>query len=286
ARPTTAAAAHATAAPPGADRATAAARATTAAATTAATTTQAATTGATAAAADPRSEAANARSTAEPDSPAHEPVPLDAAGHHTAAGKPGVSLGAAFALLRRRDFRMVVIAATVMGLATIGDGFVYLVLQRHHAIATGWFPLLAVGTNLAYLLLAVPLGHLADRVGRARVYLGGFAALAVVYGLLAAGGGGTAGLVVTVALYGAFYAATDGVLMALAGPLLPEALKTTGIALVQSGQSLAYLGSSILFGAAWQWWGPGPALCAAAGAALTALALVTSILRRGTTKHA
>jgi MFS family permease len=200
--------------------------------------------------------------------------------------KAAVSLGAALGLLRRRDFRIVVVAAAVMGLATIGDGFVYLVLQRHHDIAAGWFPLLAVGTNLAYLALAIPLGALADKVGRARVYLGGFAALAVVYLLLAAGAGGTTTLVVTVALYGAFYAATDGVLMAVAGPLLPEALKTTGIALVQSGQSLAYLGSSVLFGAAWQLWGPGPALVAAAGVALAALFLVASILLRGTTKHA
>ncbi|MER7009624.1 MFS transporter [Dactylosporangium sp. NPDC000555] len=192
-----------------------------------------------------------------------------------------VSLRAAFALLRRGEFRLVVIAATVMGLATIGDGFVYLVLQRQHDVAAGWFPLLAVGTSLVYLLLAVPLGNLADRIGRPRVYLAGFAALVAVYLVLAAGPGGTPALVVTVALYGAFYAATDGVLMAVAGPLLPEALRTTGIALVQSGQSLAYLASSILFGVAWQLWGPGPALIAAAGAALAALALVASILLKG-----
>ncbi|WP_432824968.1 MFS transporter [Dactylosporangium sp. CA-092794] len=199
-------------------------------------------------------------------------------------GKP--TARAALALLGRRDFRLVVLAATVMGLATIGDGFVYLVLQRHNDLAVGWFPLLAVGTNLAYLLLAVPAGHLADRIGRGRVYLAGFAALVAVYLILAAGLGGTGALVVTVALYGAFYAMTDGVLMAVAGPLLPEALKTTGIALVQSGQSLAYLASSVLFGAAWQLWGPGPALLAAAGTAVAALWLVASILLRGTTKNA
>ncbi|MFI5910130.1 MFS transporter [Dactylosporangium sp. NPDC051541] len=197
-----------------------------------------------------------------------------------------VSIRAAAALLARRECRLVVLAAAVMGLATIGDGFVYLLLQRHHRLAAGWFPLLAVGTNLVYLLLAVPLGHLADRVGRVRVYVSGFAALAAVYVTLGTGGTGTGALVVTVALYGTFYAATDGVLMALAGPLLPEALRTTGIALVQSGQSIAYLGSSILFGLAWQLWGPEPALLTAAATAVLALLLVTSIFRTGTTKNA
>jgi hypothetical protein len=55
-------------------------------------------------------------------------------------------------------------------------------------------------------------------------------------------------------LYGVFYAATDGVLMALAAPLLPAALRTTGLALIQTGQALAYLVSSVLFGLAWSWW--------------------------------
>lgn len=71
-------------------------------------------------------------------------------------------------------------------------------------------------------------------------------------------------IALTLALYGAFYAATDGVLIALAGPVLPARLRTTGIALVQTGQALAYLVSSVLFGLAWQAWGPENAIRAAA----------------------
>ena len=131
----------------------------------------------------------------------------------------------------------------------------------------GWFPLLAVGTNLAYLLLATPLGVLADRIGRLQVVLGGYAALVLVYLLLFGPVGGWPLLVLVLALYGLFYAATDGVLMALAGPVLPAALRTTGIALIQTGQALAYLVSSVLFGLAWTVWGP-------AGATRIAAALV------------
>ena len=56
----------------------------------------------------------------------------------------------------------------------------------------------------------------------------------------------------TLGLHGLFYAATDGVLVAFAGPVLPARLRTTGIALIQTGQALAYLVSSVLFGLAWR----------------------------------
>jgi MFS family permease len=179
-----------------------------------------------------------------------------------------------------RRLRLVVMAACVIGLATIGDGFVYLLLQRRNDLPISWFPLLAVGVNLVYLVLAVPLGSLGDRVGRTRVYLAGFGALVLVYLLLALPTGGWPVLVATLVLYGAFYAATDGVLMAIAGPLIPEHLRTTGLALVQTGQALAYLVSSVLFGLAWSAWGTGPALLVAAGAALAALGVVATAVRR------
>ena len=43
-----------------------------------------------------------------------------------------------------------------------------------------------MGTSLAYLLLAAPLGVLADRIGRLPVILGGYIALGLVYALLSA----------------------------------------------------------------------------------------------------
>ncbi|WP_340682733.1 MFS transporter [Amycolatopsis coloradensis] len=189
-----------------------------------------------------------------------------------------VSLSAALSLVRAAEVRRLFLAACVLGIATIGDGFVYLLLQRREDIATGWFPLLAVGGNLAYLLLGAPLGAVADRVGRLTVTLCGYGALAVVYLLLASPVTGWPLLVITLGLYGAFYAATDGVLMALASRMLPEPLLATGISLIQTGQALAYLFSSVLFGLAWQVWGAGMATGLAAGAALLAIAITLVLL--------
>ncbi|GAB1691559.1 MFS transporter [Krasilnikovia sp. M28-CT-15] len=184
----------------------------------------------------------------------------------------------AAALVRRGPLRPVLLGATLLGLSTIGDGFVYLLLQRRESLAVGWFPLLAVGTSLAYLLLAAPLGVLADRIGRRPVLLAGYAALLAVYLLLAAPWAGLPGLVLVLGLYGAFYAATDGVLMALAGPLLPAELRTTGIALVQTGQALAYLASSVAFGLAWQCWGATGAVRVTAAAAVVTLTASAALL--------
>ena len=193
----------------------------------------------------------------------------------------GTSPRAVLGLLRSAAVRRTAAAAILLGLATIGDGFVYLLLQRREDLAVGWFPLLAVGTSLAYLLLATPLGALADRIGRLPVLLAGYAALAVVYLMLFGPLAGWPLVVLALALYGLFYAATDGVLMALVGPLLPEGLRTTGLALVQTAQALAYVCSSVLFGFAWQYWGPAAATRTAAGAVgLAALAIAVLLAPR------
>ncbi|SDW57458.1 Nitrate/nitrite transporter NarK [Amycolatopsis xylanica] len=191
-----------------------------------------------------------------------------------------VSPRAALALLRTAGVRRLLLAACVLGMSTIGDGFVYLLLQRKEDIATGWFPLLAVGTNLAYLLLAAPLGAFADRVGRLPVLLAGYGGLVAVYLLLASPLRGWPLFALALGLYGAFYASTDGVLMALAGPVLPEALRTTGISLIQTGQALSYLVSSVLFGLAWQVWGATTAISAAAVLVLAAIAGTFALLRQ------
>ena len=41
---------------------------------------------------------------------------------------------------------------------------------------------LAVATALIFMLLAIPMGQLADRIGRGRVFVGGYAVLMGVYG--------------------------------------------------------------------------------------------------------
>lgn len=158
------------------------------------------------------------------------------------------------AVFRERAFRRICVIASLLGLVTLSDFFIYLLLQKQLSIPPGLFPLLPLGTAGVYLLLAIPLGWLADRRGRVVVFLGGHVALGAAY-LLLTGTRGSALLLVTVlVLHGGFYAATDGILMSMAGPILAEGLRTSGMAVLQTVQALARLCSSIIFGALWTVW--------------------------------
>lgn len=154
--------------------------------------------------------------------------------------------------LLRPGLRRVLIAAAVLGVGTIGDGFIYLTLADGDALATRYFPLLFVGTNAAYLALAIPLGRLADRVGRGKVFIAGHMLLLAVYLLIAARLLGAAGAVLVLVLLGSFYAATDGVLSALTARVVPAQRQASGIAAAQTVVAIARFGSSIGFGLLWQ----------------------------------
>jgi MFS family permease len=185
-----------------------------------------------------------------------------------------VSLRAALTLLGRRDVRRLTVCALLLGLATVSDSFVYLLLQHRLGVADRWFALLPLGTAAAFLLLAVPLGRLADRLGRRQVFLGGHLALLAAYGLLLTSWHGAALPYLVLALHGCFYAATDGVLMAAAAGCIPSALRSSGLALVQTGQAAARFCCSLAFGATWSVWGDRTALTAA----LTALAVCAAAM--------
>jgi predicted MFS family arabinose efflux permease len=193
---------------------------------------------------------------------------------------PRVSLRSAVGLLADRRFRSVVLVGGGLGALTISDAFVYLVLQQEADFGAKWFPLLFLGTAGAYLVLAVPLGRLADAVGRANVFLGGHVVLVVLYvALLQVGGTGLAVLACLV-LLGVYYAATDGVLMALASSVLPESLRSSGLALVTTSTAIARLASSLAFGACWTAWGPQTAIVGFAVVLAAALPVAAMALHR------
>ncbi|MEU6167603.1 MFS transporter [Streptomyces tanashiensis] len=189
--------------------------------------------------------------------------------------------GGLLADLRSPAYRRIVVCAALLGAATVGDSFLYLLLQRRLELDATWFPFLPLGAAGVYLLLAVPAGRLADRFGRRRPFLHGHGALLLAYGLLLAPVPGAVALVGVLVLLGVFYATTDGVLMALTGPFLAEGRQAGGLAVVQTAQALARLGAAVAFGAVWTASGPGTALVAALLALAAALCCAARLLPYG-----
>ncbi|MEU6475546.1 MFS transporter [Streptomyces sp. NPDC047017] len=192
------------------------------------------------------------------------------------------TLRAALALLHHRDLRRITLCALLLGLATVSDSFVYLLLQRRLGVPDRWFALLPLGTAAAFLLLAVPLGRLADRVGRWTVFVAGHGALLLAYALLLTSWHGTALPYAVLLLHGTFYAATDGVLMAAASEGVPPELRSSGLALVQTGQATTRFVCSLAFGAAWTLWGDRTALTASALTLAACAVLSFSLRPKGT----
>lgn len=196
---------------------------------------------------------------------------------------PRVTVRDLAGLLRIPRFGALVLAGAALGAVTTSDSFMFLSVQRKLSFSVAFLPLLYVATSLAYLALAVPFGRLADRLGRGAVFVAGYGLLLSVYvALLAAPSMGVAELIATLFLYGAYYAATDGVLAALASAVLPEATRGSGLALVKTGTGLAGLGSSILFGALWAAGGVAVALSAFALGLAVALPATAIALARAT----
>ncbi|WP_244931746.1 MFS transporter [Nocardioides sp. W7] len=202
-----------------------------------------------------------------------------------AVARPPVPVAEKPARVRWRDvptpeLLRVTAVAGALGLLTVGDGFVYLVLLESGGFAAHWFPVLYVATSASYLVLALPLGRLADRFGRARVLVLGHLALAAAYvcASLLAGGSVVVGTLATVLLLGLFYAATDGVLAAVAGQSVPARVRASGIALAQTAVALARLVAAVGFGVLWLLAGPTAALLGVAAALVLVVPVALRVL--------
>lgn len=154
-------------------------------------------------------------------------------------------------LLAEPHFRGIALIGGLFSLTTLSDPLLHLNFQRSLNFGIELVPLLFVAVALIYMLLAVPFGRLADRFGRGRMFVLGYGLLMAAYALVIAPVFGMASLPIYALLLGAYYAATDGVLIAAASAALPDHLRTSGLALLTTFTSLGRLVASVTFGALW-----------------------------------
>ena len=153
--------------------------------------------------------------------------------------------------LTNPGLKRLLLVASLLGVLTIGDGFIYLVLQDRSSFAAQFFPLLYVGTNVAFLALAVPVGRLADRFGRARTLVLGHGLLLAAYVSATLPMTGPVITIVCLVLLGGYYAATDGILAVLATQFTTSDTRATAIAAAQTVVAIARFISAAGFGILW-----------------------------------
>jgi len=177
-------------------------------------------------------------------------------------------------------FTMLTVCGLLLAVGTVGDGFIYLILQKKGGTNSGFLPLYYVATATSYMLFSIPAGICADRIGRRPVFLSGYALLGLIYILLLSLHViGPATQVCCLLLLGMYYAGTEGVLMAMASAVIPAELRTSGLAVLVTAIALGKMGSSLLFGWFWDNYGVDFAIVAFVSILATALLAAGSLLR-------
>lgn len=157
--------------------------------------------------------------------------------------------------------------AVVFALGNSSDAFLFLRTEGLESSLIA-VPLVYFAFNIVYALLATPLGSLSDRWGRLPVLALGYAAFTLVY-LGWAQAATTWQVWALFLLYGAYYAATEGVARAFVSDIVPTARRGTALGWFNGLIGAAALPANLV--GAWLWGQFGPGATFAMGAWLGAI---------------
>jgi MFS family permease len=172
------------------------------------------------------------------------------------------------------DFRYFLGVIALFTLGNSSDAFLILRAQERGLSVAGVLGML-ISFNLIYSVFSAPLGALSDRIGRRRLLLVGWLVYGAIY-LGFAAAQTAAHIWIVYALYGLYYAATEGTAKALVADLIPPGQRGTAYGTYNMVVGLMALPASLLAGVLWQgvgsWGGFGASAPFIAGAALALLA--------------
>ena len=168
-------------------------------------------------------------------------------------------------------FWAVTAAGTALTLARFSEAFLIL-RAADLGLATAFAPLVLVGMNVVYAVVAYPAGKLADRIPRERLLLLGVLALVAADVVLALASG-LAALALGVALWGLHMGLTQGLLAAMVAHTAPAALRGTAFGAFNLCCGVAMIAASAIAGALWHYVGPAATFWAGAGLALACAAI-------------
>lgn len=146
-------------------------------------------------------------------------------------------------------FKIFVLIATLFAIGNSSDVFLILRAQQI-GIPIVMIPIVYLLFNLVYSFSAIPAGIVADRFGRKRVLLLGFALFAILYYGFAAAKETTA-IWVLFAFYGLFMGLTEGVQKAFLATIIPPDFKATAFGVYNTAVGVAMFPASLIGG--WLW---------------------------------
>jgi MFS family permease len=142
-------------------------------------------------------------------------------------------------------------------------------------------PLVYLVTSLVSVLASIPVGSLADRIGKEKILITGFLIYAIVYygfGVTTS----TGAIVALFALYGLYSAATDGIQKAFISDMIDKNKKGTGLGIYNALLGVTLLPASIIAGLLYDKVNSSiPFYFGAATAALAAIIMLIYALRYG-----
>lgn len=179
-----------------------------------------------------------------------------------------------------RSFLVFLVIVGLFDLGNSSDAFLVLRAQERGLSVVGILAML-VTFNLVYALVSTPAGSLSDRVGRAKVIVGGWLVYAAIYlGFALAATGWQ--IWVLYALYGVYYGLSYGTIKAMVADLVPVELRGTAYGTYSATMGMLDLPASLIAGLLWQ--GLGPSAPFLFGAILAFAAALLMLLWRPTSQ--
>lgn len=173
------------------------------------------------------------------------------------------------------DFRKLI--AGLLFFALINSSDLFLLLRAKQITGDDQLVLVCyILYNLVFALFAFPLGKMADRIGMKKMLLVGLVLFALVYAGMSVASSLPV-LVLVLAGYGIYAAATEGISKALISNLVPRTETASAIGFYAGWNSMAALAASSAAG--WIWYAGSPQLMfmvSAAGALLAAVYLLVT----------
>jgi len=182
-------------------------------------------------------------------------------------------------ILRRLGpaFWGVTAAGAALTLARFSEAFLIL-RGQDLGLAVAFAPLVLVGMNAVFALVAYPAGKLADRVPPEKLLVAGIVVL-IAADIVLALAPGVVALAAGIALWGLHMGLTQGLLSAMVAHAAPADLRGTAFGVFNLASGVAMLLASAIAGALWHYVGPAATFWTGAALALASAVLTRSALR-------